>query len=169
MTCNPRKGVTLIEVSVGLFILSIIAVTVNSFLLLEQVSSLKQEKRTYIQNAVMQNVAELHGKKLSDYPAAGSCLARYYSPVGAFVREETGLLTATACTDTYSSNTGEIKVVLKFKNSVATTATFVPSQFLKLPKYTPTTLVEIEIVGSYNPPQSGSQAPPLTLVVLKRS
>lgn len=163
---KSENGLTLIEVAAGLVVLGIFATMVNSYLLLQQVSTIKQEKNQLLQDKIMENVAELHGRTLTSYPAAGNCLARYYGPAGVFLREETGALSAAACSSVYSPTGGEVKVILRFKTSPSAYVSFTPSKFLSLPNNA-TNLVEIEISGAYTPP-NGRSAPPLSLTLLKR-
>ncbi len=163
---KSQSGMTMLEVSAGLVILGVLATVMNSYLLIQQVGSLKQEKQTQIQDVVMQNVAELHGKGLEAYPDAGSCLTRYYSGKGIFIREETGANGDAACINEVSPNGAEIKVTMRFRQNLSGTMTFEPAAFLKLPS-SDNTLFEVEIVGTYNPP-SGKTSAPLTLTILKR-
>ncbi len=169
---RSESGMTLIEVSAGLIVLGIMVTMLNSYSLLQQISSLKQEKQSALQEVIIQNVAELHGKGIGSFPnkttpvTTGNCFARYYTAQGAYLREAQGTLSSATCTSAYSADAGEIKVLLRLRPSLSGSTSFTPAQFLKLPSYS-NSLVEIEILGSYQPPK-GSPSPPLSLTIVKR-
>jgi len=167
MTSRLNSGFTLIEVAAGLAILLIISSVVNSFSLFQKTSGLRQEKRQVLATLIQLNVTEMHGRRITSYPAIGNCTVRFYDAKGTFLRESTAGSATATCTDQFPAAAGEIKVTMTFRTPT-TTANFTPSQFLKLPHFTPSNIVEVGFSAAYRPTQ-GSPSPPLTLVILKQA
>lgn len=160
-----RSAFGLLEVVISTAAIGIAGFSVVYFLDVQRKQFAQQEKREFLHGLLEDNVAEIHSRKISSIPDVDTCLSRYYSVSGNFIREQTAPLSDAECKKHTPSTVG-MKVVWAIRSSSAIGADFTPSS-LKLPQVIPS-LRQITVYGGIRPDSSGQNDREYSLTVYKR-
>lgn len=165
MRMNER-GLTTIEVLVAT---ASLALLIYSYLYVRGLQTELITRVNFAQNlseVMIANVNEIKSKDRKNLPMPGDCLVRNYSLNGEFISERKIFITDSACGG-QSVSSSMIEVFWKITGASAISATFEPSDFLKLPTVTPS-ILQIQIAGRVLSPPPGPKEQNLEAVIFHK-
>lgn len=165
---KPNNAFSILEVMVGLALLSVVTYAVLQFLQGQRqvISGLEQKEK--LSDVLMENVTEINARNAKSLPSPDYCWVRYYDLQGNLVSESATqiLQTSAECNDPIPTSP-QIKILWKIFKSDQIDVTFTPSDSLKLPHFVPT-VKEVQILGGIRDATAKSNTRQISVTVYRR-